>query len=286
MRIVFDHVTSIYHAGTSREQLALDDICVDVDSHRIIGICGMTGSGKSTFIRQLNGILTPHSGRIRIDDQDIHQSKDTLRHIRQRIGMTFQFPERQLFGRTVWEELSYTLEKHVLPESEIEQRILSVSHALNFDIQTLRHCSPFLLSRGDQRKLGIAVILTLQPELLVLDEPTAGMDRVNAYHLLDLLLTLHQRRDYQIVIVSHDLELLLKYAEHLIVLHHGKILLTEAKEQIINNAEMLQSTGFSLSPVYKTLYLLHQTNPKVHTTVSSVDEAIKEVLIHVSLSSR
>ena len=143
MQIRFKHVTFIYNAGTPGKQVALKEIDLICDTTRIIGICGTTGSGKSTFIRHLNGILKPTSGQIMIDGEDLHQSKKTLRRIRQRIGMTFQFPERQFFGRTLWEELCYTLEQHHLPEQEIERRIFLAVEALHFDISHLRDRSPF-----------------------------------------------------------------------------------------------------------------------------------------------
>lgn len=281
MKITFDHVTSIYNAGTCDEHIALKDIRIELDTRQIIGICGMTGSGKSTFIRHLNGILKPASGRVLIDGVDIHSSKDTLRHIRRRIGMIFQFPERQLFGRTVWEELSYTLERRQIPKQEIEQRIIFVCELLNFKLQQFRDRSPFSLSRGEQRKLGIAVILALQPELLALDEPTAGMDRTNAYQFLEVLQTLHHEKHYQVILVSHDIDLLLKYTENLIMLNAGEILLSGPPYHIINAAEHLEACGMSLPPVYRSLHLFQEHYPQFHSGVSSVDEAVEEVTKNV-----
>lgn len=281
MHITFDHVTFTYQARTLTGQKALKDISLEFDTGQIIGICGMTGSGKSTFVRHVNGILKPNSGRILIDGEDIHASKESLRRIRQRVGMTFQFPERQLFGRTVWEELTYTPEKHRIPENEIVRRIEAVSDLLKFDIRTLRDRSPFSLSRGEQRKLGIAVILTLQPELLVLDEPTAGMDRANAYQFFDVLRTLHHKKRHQVIFVSHDIELLLKYAEYLIILNAGEILLTDTAQQVINASDRLEAFGISLPPVHRTLHLLHKKYPQLNTGITSLEEAVEEVLRYI-----
>ncbi len=281
MKITFDHVTSVYNAGSSDEQIALKNICLEFDTSRIIGICGIAGSGKSTFIRHLNGILKPTSGRMLIDGADLHASKDTLSRTRQRIGMTFQFPERQLFGRTVWEELSYTLARRQSSEAEIEARIRTACKLLHFNLEELRHRSPFSLSRGQQRRLGIAVILTLQPELLVLDEPTAGMDRAHAYQLLDVLHTLQQKQQSQIILVSHDIALLLKYAKHLIIFNAGTILLNGTPHQVLSRIEHLETGGLMLPPVYRTLYLLQKQYSQFHTGVTSVDEAVEEVVKNV-----
>ncbi len=277
MQISFDHVTFSYNTGTPGEQKALKDLSLEFDTRQITAICGITGSGKSTFARHVNGILKPNAGHVIIDGEDIHASKESLRRIRQRIGMTFQFPERQLFGRTVWEELSYTLEKQQVPEREIVRRIESSSELLKFDIQTLRKRSPFSLSRGEQRKLGMAVVLTLQPELLVLDEPTSGMDRANASRFFDVLRGLHDKKQHQVIFVSHDIELLLKYAEYLIILNDGHILLSGSPQQIIRDAEQLETSGISLPPVQRTLHLLHEKYPQFQIGVNSVDEAVEEV---------
>lgn len=283
MHIVFDHVTFSYASKVSPFQPVLKDIELEFDTKHIIGICGTTGSGKSTFIRHLNGILKPNAGKVLIDGEDIHRSKTILRHIRQRIGMTFQFPERQLFGKTVWEELTYTLERRHLPAQEIEQRIFSVTEGLHFDIATLRHRSPFSLSRGEQRKLGIAVILTLQPELLILDEPTAGMDRAHAYQLLDLLKLLHRGNRAQLILVSHDFELLLKYTTYVIIMNDGRIELTGKPEELINKLEKLERLGIPLPPIYQTRQLVRQKYPQFSDNVASIHQVIEEVIRHIPL---
>jgi energy-coupling factor transport system ATP-binding protein len=283
MHIIFEHVSFSYASKVSLFQPVLKDIDLEVDTKHIIGICGRTGSGKSTFIRHLNGILKPNAGKVLIDGEDIHRSKTILRHARQRIGMTFQFPERQLFGKTVWEELTYTLERRHLPAQEIEERIFSVTEGLHFDISTLRHRSPFSLSRGEQRKLGIAVILALQPELLILDEPTAGMDRAHAYQLLDLLKLLQRGNRIQLILVSHDFELLLKYATYLIIIHDGRIELSGKLRELINKSEQLNGLGMPLPPVYRTWQILRQKYPQFSDDMLSVRQVIEEVIRHIPL---
>ena len=254
MQITFEHASFAYPAAPrNAPQIVLKDLAMDVQTNALIGICGMTGSGKSTLIRLLNGILKPTSGRVLIDGEDIHQSKQTLRRIRQRIGMSFQFPERQLFGRTVWEELTYTLRQHRIPHADIEARLDAVTRLLQFDVQHVRDHSPFALSRSEQRKLGLAVILSLRPELIVLDEPTAGLDRANAARLLDLLHALHQSDHSDVMLVSHDLELLLKYAGRLILLHQGRIAFSGAPRDLLAEPDILTQIGLPLPPVYQLL---------------------------------
>ena len=277
MQIRFEQLNFRYKSVSTSERLALKNIDIEFETRKIIGICGMPGSGKSTFIRHLNGIFKPTSGRVSIDGQNLHQSKSVLHQIRQRIGMSFQFPERQLFSRSVWEELSYSLERRGVNEKEAERRIFTVCDQLNFDIQALRQRSPFTLSRGEQRKLGIAIVLSLQPELLVLDEPSAGMDRANAYKLLELLKNLHQQDHAQLILVSHDLELLLKYAEHLIVLHGGELAFNGPTHHLLGSPDALERIGIPLPPLYRTLQLLHQRQPNISPYVNSVPEALQEI---------
>lgn len=278
MQIHFKHVTFVYHAGTDDNQTALKNIDLTIDTTRILGICGATGSGKSTLIRHLNGILKPTTGQVCIDGENLHQSKATLRRARQRIGMTFQFPERQLFGRTVWEELAYTLEQHHIPAGEIERRILAAAQMLRFDIVRLRDRSPFALSRGEQRKLGIAIMLTLQPDLIVLDEPTAGMDRRNAVYLLDLLHSLHQEQQIGLILVSHELDLFIPYIDDLLVLHQGQIAFHGPVQQAIRSAELLEQNGLVLPPLQRTLVLLRKKFPQLCADVRSVDDAVAEIV--------
>ncbi len=279
MKITYEHVTYKYQPNASP---VLKDVNLEFDTRHITGICGMTGSGKSTFVQHLNGILQPESGRVLIDHENIHSSLESLRRTRQRIGMTFQFPEQQLFGRTVWEELSYTLEHHQLSQKEIECRIESVAELLNVDIQHHRNHSPFMLSRGEQRKLSIAVILSLQPELLVLDEPTAGMDRASADQLLDMLQTLHRHTNLHMILVSHNLELLLKYTDHLIVLFKGEIVLIGTPLEIITASDQLDRFGIPLPPVNRTLHLLRRRYPYINPGFLSVNDAVKEVMKYIN----
>lgn len=262
MQITFDDISFAYPSTTKNApSIVLKNITANIHTDTLIGVCGMTGSGKSTLIRLLNGILKPTSGRVLIDGEDIHQSKQTLRRVRQRIGMSFQFPERQLFGRTVWEELTYTLMQHRVEPVEIETRLELVGRLLQFDVQRFRDRSPFALSRSEQRKLGLAVILSLRPELIVLDEPTAGLDRANAAHLLELLSQLYQADHSDVIIISHDLELLLKYAGWLIVLHEGRIAFNGAPCDLLAAPDILIQIGLPLPPVYQLLQRLHAQSP-------------------------
>ncbi|GAK52660.1 ABC transporter related [Candidatus Moduliflexus flocculans] len=258
MQITFDSISFTYPIATrTAPQSVLNNITADVQTGKLIGICGATGSGKSTLIRLLNGIFKPSSGRVLIDGEDVHQSKQTLRRVRQRIGMSFQFPERQLFGRTVWEEFTYTLQQHRIASDDINARIETAASLLQFDLQHFRDRSPFALSRSEQRKLGLAVILSLRPELIALDEPTAGLDRANAVHLLELLSQLHQANHSDVLIVSHDLELLLKYAGWLLVLHQGRIAFSGTPQDLLAQPDILAQIGLPLPPVYQLLQRLH-----------------------------
>lgn len=278
MQIRFNQVAFSYHPGTEDNQVALQNIDLTIDTARVLGICGATGSGKSTLIRHLNGILKPTAGQVYVDGENLHRSKAALRRIRQRIGMTFQFPERQFFGRTVWEELAYTLEQHRISAGEIERRILAAAQMLRFDIARLRDRSPFSLSRGEQRKLGIAVMLTLQPDLIVLDEPTAGMDRRNALYLLDRLHSLHYEQGVGLILVSHELDLFMRYIDDLLVLRQGQIAFYGSAQQAIYAPDILEQSGLVLPPLQHTLALLRQKFPQLRINARSVDDAVTEIV--------
>lgn len=278
MKITYEHVTYSYNPEASP---VLKDVSLECDTQYIIGICGATGSGKSTLVQHINGILKPDSGRVRIDDEDIHKSPETLRQIRQRIGMTFQFPERQLFGRTVWEELSYVLEQRQIPKEEIEQRIESAAELLRFDLSHHRNRSPFALSRGEQRKLGIVVILCLHPELLVLDEPTAGMDRRSSDQFLDMLQALHRHSKLQLILVSHNVELLLKYTDHLLIVSNGKVVFVGTPMEVSSASERVTGFGISLPAVNRTLHLLQKKYPHINSGIISVSDAVEEVMKYI-----
>jgi energy-coupling factor transport system ATP-binding protein len=278
MKVTYEHVTYSYSPEVPP---ALKDVNLEFDTKHIIGICGATGSGKSTLVQHINGILKPDSGRVLVDDENIHKSPETLRQARQRVGMTFQFPERQLFGRTVWEELSYILEQRHIPQEEIKQRIESVCQLLQFDLHQHRNRSPFALSRGEQRKLGIAVILSLHPELLVLDEPTAGMDRGSSYQFLDVLQALHHHNNLKLILVSHDVELLLKYTDRLIVVSKGKVVFVGTPMELITASERLTLFGISLPAVTRTLHLLQKKYPQINSGILSVSDAVEEVTRHI-----
>ncbi len=278
MKITYDHVTYRYQPDAVP---ALHDVSVEFDTSQIIGISGATGSGKSTFVQLVNGMLKPISGRVLIDLKDLHKSREFLRKTRQRVGMAFQFPERQFFGRTVKEELSYTLEYLQIPAEEIERRIESVSNLLEFDLQRHQNHSPFALSRSEQRKLGIAIMLSLHPELLILDEPTAGMDRASSAQLLDLLQTLHHHHKLQLILVSHNIELLLKYVDTLIVLAKGKIVFMGTPPEILTVSDRIKTFELSLPPVNRTLSLLREKYPQINPKVISIHDAIAEVVKYI-----
>lgn len=272
MHITFDHVTYRY---APNEPPVLNDLTLQLDTVHLIGVCGRTGSGKSTFIQHVNGILKPTAGQVCVDGENIHASKQALHRIRQRIGMTSQFPERQLFGRTVWEELTYTLEYHKIPYQEQERRITEVCGWLDFDFERHHECSPFTLSRSEQRNLGIAVVLALQPELVILDEPTAGMDRAHAYRLLDTLQRLHCQGVCQVMLVSHDIEYLLEYADSLVVLETGTIAWEGSSRALIRSPQCLESTGIFLPEVYRRL---QEQFPDLLTETLSLRTILQQII--------
>ena len=281
MQITFEHVSFRYRPRQGLPRLALADVCLELDTRRIIGVCGLSGSGKSTFVRHLNGLLKPDCGKVRLDGENVHHSAATLRRARQRIGMTCQFPERQLFAPTVSEEFALTFALRGVAPTEIDRRIRAVAAALHFDVARFAVRSPFSLSLAEQRKLGIAVILTLQPELIVFDEPTAGMDRANASRFLDVLRDLARRQQYQMMFVSHHIDVLFAYADDVLLLDQGKAIFFGAVAELLRQPAVLETVGLALPPVTQTIQLLRRAYPAIPPAIVTVDDAVQSICTHI-----
>ena len=224
MSLEVKHVFYTYQEGSPTESHALQDICLTVNEGEFLGIVGHTGSGKSTLIQHLNGLLKPNRGDVLVDGLNINQkeAKGKLKELRMKVGIVFQYPEYQLFEETVEQDIAFGPRNLGLNDAEIRQRVQDAMALLKLDYASLRKQSPFDLSGGQKRKVAIAGVLAMQPKYLVLDEPTAGLDPKGRKEFLEEIAALH-RKGMTIVMVSHSMDDVARYAQRMVVLDHGQI---------------------------------------------------------------
>lgn len=270
-------LSHIYSAGTPFEHKALDDVSLTVRQGEFIALIGHTGSGKSTLIQHLNGLLKPTSGQVFFHGQDIFEKGADLRQIRFRIGLVFQYPEYQLFEETVEKDIAYGPSNMGLGEEEIAQRVTDALDAVGLP-QSIAEKSPFELSGGQKRRVALAGVIAMQPEILILDEPTAGLDPVGREEMFDLIRRLHDRRGTTILLVTHSMEDAACTASRLVVMRQGQIFLTGAPGEVFAQAEALESSGLSVPQVTKIMLELQKRGLPVNTGCYTVEQAAKQLL--------
>ena len=241
MQIKFESVNHVYNANTPMEQRALYDINFEIKEGQFLSVVGHTGSGKSTLIQHMNGLLKPSSGSITIGEKVIKSDEKNkgLKEVRQHVGLVFQFPEYQLFEETVEKDIMFGPMNYGVSEDEAHQRARDVIQMVGLNESILEH-SPFNLSGGQMRRVAIAGILAMNPDVLVLDEPTAGLDPQGQYEMMEMFNTLHKQYGKTIVLVTHDMNLVAEYAEEMIVMHRGVMKLKGTPQQVFKEVEALK----------------------------------------------
>ena len=258
MSIRVEHLTHIYDKGLPTEQIALEDINFAVEDGELLGVIGHTGSGKSTLLQHLNGLLKPDAGRVIVGDVDITAPGVSMVEIRKRIGLVFQYPEYQLFEETVAKDVAFGPKNLGLSDSEIEERVREAIELVGLDYEEIRERSPFELSGGQKRRAAIAGVIVTRPEVLVLDEPAAGLDPVGKREFISLLKRLHGEFVKTIVIVSHDMNLVAENCTRAAVFSHGQII-AEGTPKDVFERENAVKEGLEL-PV--TAYLARELNAR------------------------
>ena len=224
MSIEVRHLTHCYSEGSALSTIALDDICMTVEDGEFLGIIGHTGSGKSTLVQHLNGLLKPTSGQVLVDGEDLNGEQVNRRALRQRIGLVFQYPEYQLFEETVAKDIAFGPKNQGLSKEEIDERVRYAMECVHLDYDRYSERSPFELSGGQMRRVAIAGVLAMKPSVLILDEPTAGLDPRGRDRILTMLEELHARENVTIIMVSHSMDDMARLATRLVVMAEGKIL--------------------------------------------------------------
>ena len=279
MQIKFESVNHIYNANTPMEQRALYDINFDIKDGQFLAIVGHTGSGKSTLIQHMNGLLKPSSGSITIGEKVIKPDEKNkgLKEIRQYVGLVFQFPEYQLFEETVEKDIMFGPMNYGVSEEEAKVRAHDVIKMVGLDESVLSQ-SPFNLSGGQMRRVAIAGILAMNPDVLVLDEPTAGLDPQGQHEMMEMFNTLHKQYHKTIILVTHDMNLVAEYAEEMIVMHRGEMKFKGAPQQVFKEVDALRECGIIL-PIAAQNY--HELANKIGLSVGNLplttDEFVKQI---------
>ena len=246
MPIVIEHLNYVYMSGGPYETKALDDVNLTIADGEFVGLIGHTGSGKSTLVQHLNGLLLPTSGKIFVDGLDVADKGTDRRAIRRRVGLVFQYPENQLFEETVEKDIAFGPKNLGLDENEIARRVKDAMRKVALDYDTLHERSVFELSGGQMRRVAIAGVLAMEPQVLVLDEPCAGLDPRGREEILGLIRGLHRESGTTIVMVSHSMDDVASLAERVIVMNHGKVAMDGAPREVFSRGEELRAMGLDV----------------------------------------
>ncbi len=246
MPIEVSHLTHCYSEGSALRTVALDDVSFRIENGEFVGIIGHTGSGKSTLVQHLNGLLKPTSGQVLVDGEDLNGEHVNRRALRQRIGLVFQYPEYQLFEETVAKDIAFGPKNQGLSAAEIDERVRYAMECVHLDYQKYAERSPFELSGGQMRRVAIAGVLAMKPSVLILDEPTAGLDPRGRDRILGMLEELHARENVTILMVSHSMDDMARLASRLIVMSDGKVVADGTPREIFMQEEMMTSIGLDI----------------------------------------
>ncbi len=277
MPITADHLTYVYGGNKKLKTTAVDDISVSIDDGQFIGLIGHTGSGKTTFLQLLAGLIKPESGTVLIDGEDIFAKNFDLHSIRGKVGIVFQYPEHQLFEETVFKDVCYGPKNLGLSQEEIESRANEALRLVGID-EAIFSQSPFELSGGQKRRVAIAGVISMKPKILILDEPTAGLDPAGRKEILGLVSDLCREQKMTIILVSHSMDDVAEYADRILVINDGKLAIDATPREVFNHKEELESFGLSLPQVTKAMVRLKESGIPVNTDAITVDEALNEIL--------
>lgn len=278
MSIKIKNLTHIYNEGSPYQTNALENINVEIEMGEFIGLIGHTGSGKSTLIQHINGLLKPDSGEIIIDDINITSKDVKMAKIRKKVGLVFQYPEHQLFEETVYKDVAFGPKNLGLDNDEIDNRVKEAMELVKLPFDTLKDRSPFELSGGQQRRVAIAGVLAMRPDVLILDEPTAGLDPKGRDEIFEQVRILHKKYNNTIILVSHSMEDIAKLADRIIVVHEGKILLTGKTKEVFSQSKKLEDIGLGVPQITKLMGMLVDADIPLSKDILTVEDAKTEIL--------
>jgi ABC-type cobalt transport system, ATPase component len=277
MSIIIDKLNYIYSNGTAYQKHALKDISLQIKDGEFIGLIGHTGSGKSTLIQHLNGLLKATSGSIYYNGKDIYEKDYNMKELRSKVGLVFQYPEHQLFEATVIKDVQFGPKNLGLTKLEIDLRSYDALKQVGISDDFL-DVSPFELSGGQKRRVAIAGVLAMKPEVLILDEPTAGLDPKGRDEILDQLAKLHKENNLTVILVSHSMEDVAKYVDRIITMNAGEVVLDDVPKRVFSHYKELERIGLAAPQVTYVMNELKDRGYNVSTSPTTVDEAAAEIL--------
>ncbi|MCI9382240.1 MAG: energy-coupling factor transporter ATPase [Dorea sp.] len=277
MSIKLEHLNYIYSQGTAYEKKALNDVCLEIPHGEFVGIIGHTGSGKSTLIQHLNGLLRASSGELYYNGENIYREGYDMRKLRNEVGLVFQYPEHQLFEIDVLTDVCFGPKNQGLSPEECRERALEALRLVGLK-EKYYQSSPFELSGGQKRRTAIAGVLAMRPKVLVLDEPTAGLDPKGRDDILDQIAYLHEKSDMTVILVSHSMEDIARYADRLIVMNKGAVMYNDEPKKVFEHYRELEEVGLAAPQVTYIMHDLVKRGMSVRTDVTTVAEAADEIM--------
>lgn len=271
------NLTYKYAVGTPFEKTAVENVSFSINKGEVVGVIGHTGSGKSTLVQMLNGLIKPSSGNVFIDGKDIWAEPKKIRNVRFKVGMVFQYPEYQLFEDTVEKDIAFGPTNMNISQNDIEERVKQASEFAGLSNELLKK-SPFDLSGGEKRRAAIAGVIAMEPEVLILDEPTAGLDPMGREKLLKQISKYHKDRGNTILIVSHSMEDIARISDRVLVMNKGKMEFLSTPENVFAQGDKLNEMGLKIPQITQIMNTLHQQGYNVNKGVLTIDEAVKQLL--------
>ena len=278
MSIVIEHLNYVYMQGGPYETRALDDVSLTIHDGEFIGLIGHTGSGKSTLVQHLNGLILPTSGKITVDGMDLAEKGTDRRAIRRRVGLVFQYPENQLFEETVAKDIAFGPKNLGLDEAEIDRRVRTAMRRVALDYDKLAQRSVFELSGGQMRRVAIAGVLAMEPEVLVLDEPTAGLDPAGRENLMANIRDYHRNKGKTIILVSHSMDEIAQNVDRILVLKNAHVLMQGTPAEVFARGQELLSAGLDVPQITRIAMALKERGLPVDPAVYTADALERQLL--------
>lgn len=280
-----ENLTYTYSLGTPFEKVAVNNVNLDIDEGELVGIIGHTGSGKSTLIQHFNGLIKPTSGKIFIDGTDIWSKDCKIQDIRFKVGLVFQYPEYQIFEETVFKDIAFGPKNMGLDEKEIERRVYETAELVGINKETMNK-SPFELSGGQKRRVAIAGVMAMEPKVLILDEPTAGLDPKGRDVILEQIKNYHQKTKSTVLLVSHSMEDVAKFASKILVMNKAEIFCYDTPPQVFKRADELTAIGLSVPQITRVFSRLKQMGIDIRTDVYTTEFAVKTITEYLAAHNK
>ena len=271
-----ENLTYTYSQGTPFEKTAVKDVNIEIEEWELVGIIGHTGSGKSTLIQHLNGLIKPTSGKIFIDGVDIHDKNIKLRDVRFKVGLVFQYPEYQIFEETVYKDIAFGPTNMGLDEGEIDKRVRETAKLVGID-DSLLNKSPFELSGGQKRRVAIAGVMAMRPKVLILDEPTAGLDPRGREMILGQIKHYHEETGSTVLLVSHSMEDVARFAQKILVMNKGEVFCYDTPPAVFARADEIAAIGLSVPQITKVFSMLRSRGIDIRGDVYTIEFAMKTI---------